>query len=496
MTLTVTDLFCGAGGSSTGAIRVPGVEVKLALNHWDKAIETHQRNHPTAAHDLADLFEVHPSRYQGYATDILVASPECRKHSRASLSVKSTRQQRMFVDCDYRPDEVRSRATMWQVVYWAEQFHYRAILLENVTEAREWAEFDDWYRAMHNLGYEGTLLSLNSQFFGVPQSRDRLYGVFWRRGEQAPDVQLRPLAHCPRHGDVQAIQSWKRPTRQYGAYGAHGQYWYRCPHCASVVHPTLTPAATILDWSLPAPRIGERAHPLAEKTRARIQEGIRRWWATHQGDPAPAYLQAHYSGDHPLHAVTTEPTGTITTADHHAVLTPPPLLYKWFMTQRAYPLSEPVHTVTAGGHHHFLAIPPLLVKRDRSDAVYPASAHPAHTVTAGGNHHFLAIPPMLVPYHATAATTDSITEPVGTLTTRDRYGLVTPDPGADLDDWGFRMLATHEIQAAMAFPGSYQLVGTRKDQTRLLGNAVTPPVMQWLISRVAAALEPMKGPTP
>ena len=30
--LTMTDLFCGAGGSSTGAVTVPGVEVRLAGN--------------------------------------------------------------------------------------------------------------------------------------------------------------------------------------------------------------------------------------------------------------------------------------------------------------------------------------------------------------------------------------------------------------------------------------------------------------------------------
>ena len=34
MTLTVTDLFCGAGGSSTGAVQVPGVTVRMAANHW------------------------------------------------------------------------------------------------------------------------------------------------------------------------------------------------------------------------------------------------------------------------------------------------------------------------------------------------------------------------------------------------------------------------------------------------------------------------------
>jgi site-specific DNA-cytosine methylase len=38
MTLTVTDLFCGAGGRSRGAENVPGVELKMATNHWQKAI--------------------------------------------------------------------------------------------------------------------------------------------------------------------------------------------------------------------------------------------------------------------------------------------------------------------------------------------------------------------------------------------------------------------------------------------------------------------------
>ena len=32
--LTVTDIFAGAGGSSTGAAAVPGVQIALAANHW------------------------------------------------------------------------------------------------------------------------------------------------------------------------------------------------------------------------------------------------------------------------------------------------------------------------------------------------------------------------------------------------------------------------------------------------------------------------------
>ncbi|MBN2306086.1 MAG: DNA cytosine methyltransferase, partial [Anaerolineae bacterium] len=53
--ISVTDQFCGAGGSTTGAKLVPGVEVVLAMNHWQLAIETHNTNHPGTEHVLADI---------------------------------------------------------------------------------------------------------------------------------------------------------------------------------------------------------------------------------------------------------------------------------------------------------------------------------------------------------------------------------------------------------------------------------------------------------
>lgn len=49
--LTITDQFCGAGGSSQGARRLSrkmggGLEIALAMNHWRLAIETHNTNFP------------------------------------------------------------------------------------------------------------------------------------------------------------------------------------------------------------------------------------------------------------------------------------------------------------------------------------------------------------------------------------------------------------------------------------------------------------------
>jgi DNA (cytosine-5)-methyltransferase 1 len=76
--VTVTDQFCGAGGSSLGAT-LAGAEIKLALNHWKLAIETHNSNFPNVAHDCTDISACDPRRYP--SSDILITSPECTNHS-------------------------------------------------------------------------------------------------------------------------------------------------------------------------------------------------------------------------------------------------------------------------------------------------------------------------------------------------------------------------------------------------------------------------------
>jgi site-specific DNA-cytosine methylase len=78
--ITVTDQFCGAGGSSIGATAA-GAELRLALNHWKLAVETHNTNFPNAGHDCTDISACDPRRYP--STDVLITSPECTNHSLA-----------------------------------------------------------------------------------------------------------------------------------------------------------------------------------------------------------------------------------------------------------------------------------------------------------------------------------------------------------------------------------------------------------------------------
>lgn len=137
--ITVTDQFCGAGGSSQGVRRLSnrhggGLEVKIALNHWKLAIETHNTNFPDTLHDCTDISACDPRRYP--STDILITSPECTTHSPAGGNNHKSlkKQMELFDTCAIDPATERSRATMWDVCRFAEYHQYNAINVEDMIE--------------------------------------------------------------------------------------------------------------------------------------------------------------------------------------------------------------------------------------------------------------------------------------------------------------------------------------------------------------------------
>lgn len=477
--ISVTDQFCGAGGSSTGAKMVAGIEVLLAMNHWDLAIETHNTNHPDTTHVLADISQVDPRRYP--STDILITSPECTNHSLAKgKRRKGLAQLPLWGDGNHLdPAEERSRATMWDVPRFAEFHDYRVVIVENVIDARRWRLWDAWLHAMQCLDYEWEVVYFNSMFAPpTPQSRDRMYVVFWKRGNQKPDLDIRPRAYCDVcEREIRAVQSWTPGKPKWGRY--QRQYVYLCPHCASEVKPAFSPAWTAIDWSLPAPRIGERERPLKPRTLERIRYGIEKY-----SQPVAIPTSHSHGGPNRAHPLDgTLPTQTTRQTLGLAVL--PFLLSYYTRTSAHSPLDEPVPTVSTE-NRHALITPPFMIEL-RGTGKARGLDHPLSTVTAGGNHHGLVCPPFLASYYG-SHNSRPVTEAMGTVTTRDRHALVQPAETLDVEDCGFRMVQPHEIQAAMAFPSDYVVLGAKRDQVRQLGNAVTPPVMQLLVERCAASL--------
>lgn len=179
----------------------------------------------------------------------------------------------------------RDRATANCVLHYAAQHHPRLILIECTTELTSWgpaipgkrkvgdgSTYRWWLKQFDLLGYKHRVLYLNSMFFGVPQSRDRLYIAFWDRHLPTPDLDHRPAAWCG-HCDslVQAVWTWRTGVPPTGSVRYGKQYDYRCPSCRAVVVPRTTPSLAALDLTDLGTRIGDRAKPLAPATMARAE---------------------------------------------------------------------------------------------------------------------------------------------------------------------------------------------------------------------------------
>lgn len=549
--VTVTDQFCGAGGSSLGA-SLAGAEIKLALNHWKLAVETHNTNFPNTNHDCTDISAVDPRRYP--ATDILITSPECTNHSLAKGKIRKWQQQLdMFGKLELDPSEERSRATMWDVCRFAEAHNYKIIIVENVVEARHWAPFPAWLHAMQLLGYEHQIVYLNSMFaHPTPQSRDRMYVVFWKKSLRRPNLDIRPVAYCPRCAvNVSAVQSWKNPTKKWGKY--QSQYRYCCPRCAGEVTPYYYAALNAIDWSLPAPRIGDRARPLKEKTLKRIKIGLEKFgrqpimmdyvhtsrgseremvWTvdrpqrtqlgihTHALIQPPFTIDLAYTHSQGAHAKPIDDTTLTQTSRQTQGLVIPPFLTSLNHSdvERLRGLDEPMPTAMPQGNPA-LCVPPFLVSTNYFRDSYPVD-RPYPTQTSG-NQYGVVYPPFLTSFYGTIQQS-GLDQPVPTQPSIDKHALVVPpfimgihkdvsyrqvsevlqtvvgagnhhflaQPGETpaVEDCGFRMLQPHEVGAAMAFPSEYVVLGNQREKVKQYGNAVTPPVMRMLIERCLEVL--------
>lgn len=485
VTLRAADLFCGAGGTSTGLYRACdrlGAKLELlAVNHWSTAVETHAKNHPAARHLCASLDSLNPRDAVRGRLDLLVASPECTHHSAARGG---------------KPMNDQSRASAWCVVRWAEALLPETILVENVREFRTWGPlgangrplkrragetFDAWIGALRSLGYTVDTRLLNAADFGEATTRTRLF-VVARRGR----------------GPV----PWPSPTHARGGsaelFGKRGAW---------------RPAREVIDWSIEAPSIFGRKRPLAPATLARIAEGLRRFGGDaaepflvllrgtgtarsvevpvpaltaggeHVGLAQPFVLQQQSGG---VARAVSEPIPTLATKGAVSLVEPfivPFMGERDGQRPRTRDVRDPLPTVTTrnpiGLAQPFVL--PVTHGRDSSRRARSVEG-PLPTITSANRGELGICEPFLVPYYGTARPRD-VSAPVPTLTTKDRLGLV--EPGAQLDI-RFRMLQPHELARAMGFPDDYRFAGNRGDVVRQIGNAVSVTLAEALFTALLA----------
>lgn len=436
--LRAADLFCGAGGTTAGAEATGGCRVEFAVNHWDVAVRTHSANFPHAKHVNSRLDQVNPGECG--RIDALFASPECTHHSRARGG---------------RPTSDQQRAGAWDVMKWIEYHRPAWTVVENVTEFAEWGPvgrdgrpmkrfkgrfFQAWIEAIRSAGYSVDWRRLNAADFGAATSRERLF-VIARRGSRAP------VFPEPSHSAM--------PGGELPGFGL----------------PRWRAAAEVIDWKIPCPSIFTRKRPLADKTLARIEAGLRRFvgpfvaqWDNHKGNGS--YVR---SFDRPL--------GTMTTKANMGLAVP----------------------YGAGG----VAVPCMLGQQSGSAPRELADTLP--TIATDGAISLSV--PFLCHYYGTHNMSSTV-DPLDTITAKERHALTVcqicgfppnvsdPSPAVQsllrtmaelgVSDIGFRMLANHELSGAQGFAPGYVLHGTKTDVTRQIGNSVSPPQAQSITEAILA----------
>lgn len=205
---------------------------------------------------------------------------------------------------------------------------------------------------------------------------------------------------------------------------------------------------------------------------------------------APSLVQVGYGereGQAPRSLDLHKPLGTVVAGGNkHALVSA--FLAKHFGGNYTGPgadLAEPAHTVTTVDHHALVTS--NLIKMRGTNTGQEVTA-PLQTVTAGGNH-FGEVRAFLLKYYGNEKEGVSLADPLHTVTTNDRFGLVTVE-GIDYQivDIGMRMLQPHELYAAQGFPSWYIIDQDYKGkkyakdkQVARCGNAVPPPFAEALV---------------
>lgn len=532
--LLYIDLFCGAGGTSTGVENAryedeQCAKVVACVNHDANAIASHAANHPDALHFTEDIrtlelspLVAHVERMKKIYPDALVvlwASLECTNFSKAKGG---------------QPRDADSRTLAEHLFRYIEAIDPDYIQIENVEEFMSWGDMDEkghpiskdkgrcyekWKRNVRKYGYDFDWRILNAADYGAYTTRKRFFGIFAKRG--LPIVFPEPT-HCKdgKSDMFGRLEKWK-------------------------------PVKEVLDFSDEGDSIFCRKKPLAEKTLERIYAGLikfvaggkdafivkynsmsrtGKYQAPSVDEPCPVvatqgrlalakvnFLSKQFSGQPDSKNISVEgPAGTITCKDHHAFVSayygnghnhsvelPAPtvttkdrlalvnsvFIDNQYGTGKPTSIEQPVGTVTTVPKFNVVSCKPWIMNTAFSN-VGSSIEQPSQTITANRKWHYLMNPQF-------ASAGGSVNNPCFTLIARmDKKPpyLVEVEGGIGIQvtsvdspmtvkikefmalygiiDIKMRMLRIAELKKIMGFSEDYVLIGPQSDQKKFIGNAV------------------------
>lgn len=524
--LLYIDLFCGAGGTSTGVEKatIHGekcAKVIACVNHDPNAIASHAANHPDAVHFTEDIrtLELSPlllhlqKKKAEYPNSYVVlwASLECTNFSKAKGGM---------------PRDADSRTLAEHLFRYIEAIDPDYIQIENVEEFMSWGDMDEhghpiskdkgrlymrWIGNVKKHGYDYAYRILNSADYGAYTSRKRFFGQFAKK-------------HLP-IAFPEATHSKEGDSGLFGSY----QKW--------------KPVNDVLDFKDEGESIFGRKKPLVEKTLERIYAGLVKFVAggreaydaymikynsmsqrgTYQppsiDEPCPtvttqsrlgvvkvSYLSKQFSGEPESKNISVDgPAGAITTIDHHALVSAS-FLDMQYGNGTPSSVERPAPTATTNPKYQLVTADHWLM--DTSFNNFGSSIEePSRVITANRKWHYLMNPQF-------ASKGGSVDSPCFTLIARmDKMPpyLISTEEGVGIEvyesdspmtvkikefmaaygiyDIKMRMLKISELKRIMGFPVDYVLNGSQAEQKKFIGNAVEVGMARVLCEALCYRLE-------
>lgn len=397
------DLFCGAGGTSTGVHLArhggdPCAKVIACVNHDANAIASHAANHPDAMHYTEDIrtlelgpLAAHVARQRRQYPDafvVLWASLECTNFSRAKGGL---------------PRDADSRTLAEHLFRYIEALNPDYIQIENVEEFMSWGDLDErgkpvsrdagrlyrkWIDNVRGYGYDFGHRILNAADFGAYTSRRRFFGIFARRG--LPIVFPKPThTKNPAQGDLfgQQLRKW-RPVRE------------------------------VLDLEDEGESIFDRKRSLVEASLARIHAGLVKFVAGGREAFLVKYNSMNQSGKYVAPGID-EPCPTVATQNRLGVAKVY-YLCKHFGGSpegKCTAVDAPAGAITCRDHHAF-------VSAYYGNGFNSSIERPSPTVTT--KDRFQLVRPFFANYYSGGGQTSGTDGPAPAVMTNPKQRLVTP----------------------------------------------------------------------
>lgn len=447
--LLYIDLFCGAGGTSTGVEKAnykgrKCAKVIACVNHDANAIASHAANHPEAQHYTEDMrtLDLHPlaehtaemRRMYPMAKVVLWASLECTNFSRAKGG---------------QPRDADSRTLAEHLFRYIEVLTPDYIQIENVEEFMSWGDLDEngkpisrdkgrlytnWVDNVKAYGYKFDHRILNAADYGAYTSRKRFFGVFAK--PYLPIVWPKPTHSKTGGGDLfGSLAKWK-------------------------------PVKEVLDFADEGESIFNRKKPLSPKTLERIYAGLIKFVAGGKDSFLIKYNSVNKkTGKHippSIDEPCNTPSPTLTTKDRLSLVKPQFIANNYSGGGQLSSLDNPCPAVMTTPKQSVIACKWYLMNPQYSNTGGSVEK-PCFTLIAKMDKK----PPYLIVTECGQLAIEIYETDSGPMRKIKEfmalYGIV---------DIKMRMLKIIELKRIMGFPENYTLIGTQADQKKFIGNAV------------------------